>query len=153
MYEFKRMVSSKYTITETEDLKEEEYVEEVKRKISIENHVIYYPTNVYEINQSYFPVLDSMIASMNEHDDAKIQIFSHASSTSTSQYNMKLSQKRMNKVISYFNVNGIDLTRMTYKAYGESKLLNRCENDQECEDAMHQINRRTELRIIQENED
>lgn len=153
MYEFKRMVSSKYTITETEDLKEEEYVEEVKRKISIENHVIYYPTNVYEINKSYFPVLDSMIASMNEHDDAKIQIFSHASSTSTSQYNMKLSQKRMNKVISYFNVNGIDLTRMTYKAYGESKLLNRCENDQECEDAMHQINRRTELRIIQENED
>ena len=111
------------------------------------------PLNVYEINKTYFPVLDSMIASMNEHDDAKIQIFSHASSTSTSQYNMKLSQKRMNKVISYFNVNGIDLTRMTYKAYGESKLLNRCENDQECEDAMHQINRRTELRIIQENED
>ena len=152
MYEFKRMVSSKYTITETEDLKEEEYVEEVKRKISIENHVIYYPTNVYEINQSYFPVLDSMISSMNEHADAKIQIFSHASSTSTSQYNMKLSQKRMNKVISYFNSNGIDLTRMTYKAYGESKLLNRCEDDEECEDAMHQINRRTELRIIQENE-
>ena len=84
---------------------------------------------------------------------AKIQIFSHASSTSTAQYNMKLSQKRMNKVISYFHENGIDLLRMTYKAYGESKLLNRCEDDQECEDAMHQVNRRTELRIIQENKD
>lgn len=153
MYEFKRMVSSKYTITQTEDLEEEEYVEEVKKKISIENYVIYYPTNVFEIDKSYYPILDSMISSINEHDNAKIQIFSHASSTSTAQYNMKLSQKRMNKVISYFHENGIDLLRMTYKAYGESKLLNRCEDDQECEDAMHQVNRRTELRIIQENKD
>ncbi len=153
MYEFKRMVSSKYTITETKDLKEEEYVEEVKKKISIENYVIYYPTNVYEIDKSYYPILDSMIASINEHDDAQIQIFSHSSSTSTAQYNMKLSQKRMNRVVSYFNNKGVDFVRMTYKAYGESKLLNRCEDDQECEDAMHQINRRTELRIIQENKD
>ena len=65
---------------------------------------------------------------------------------------MKLSQKRMNEVISYFHKNGIDLLRMTYKAYGESKLLNQCGDDAECEDAMHQINRRTELKIILKRE-
>ena len=56
-------------------------------------------------------------------------------------------------ILEVAHKNGIDLLRMTYKAYGESKLLNRCEDDQECEDAMHQVNRRTELRIIQENKD
>ncbi|MBM77867.1 MAG: hypothetical protein CL846_05245 [Crocinitomicaceae bacterium] len=153
MYEFKRMVSSKYTITETEELEKEEYVEEVKKKISIENHVIYYPSNVYEIDKSYYPVLDSMIKSLIDNPNAKIQIFSHASATSTAKYNMKLSQKRMNKVVSYFSENGIELLRMNYKAYGESKLLNRCGDDQECEEAMHQVNRRTELKIIQQNLD
>ena len=55
--------------------------------------------------------------------------------------------------MTYFSENGIELLRMNYKAYGESKLLNRCGDDQECEEAMHQVNRRTELKIIQQNLD
>ena len=42
-------------------------------------------------------------------------------------------------------------SRISSKAYGESKLLNSCGDDEDCEEEMHQINRRTELRIITQN--
>ena len=88
---------------------------------------------------------------LDEYPDAKIQIHSHASSTASASYNMKLSEKRMNTLVSYFKARGVASSRMNYKAYGESKLLNQCGNDNECEDEMHQINRRTELKIILKN--
>ena len=71
---------------------------------------------------------------MIEYPDAKIQIHSHASSTASAFYNMKLSEKRMNAIVSYFKAKGVASSRMNYKAYGESKLLNQCGNDNECEE-------------------
>ena len=152
MYRFKRLVSSKYNITETEDLNDDDFVlaDEVQ-KIRIENYVIYYPPDIFTINSSYYGVLDSMIITLNDFPESKIQIDAHASSTAAAYHNMKLSIKRMNKVLDYLVNKGVSKSRMSFKAYGESKLLNRCGDDVKCEDEMHQINRRTELKIIHEN--
>jgi outer membrane protein OmpA-like peptidoglycan-associated protein len=152
MFEFKRLVSSKYHTTSTSELEEDDFAlaDEV-RELRIENFVVYYPVNIYQIDKKYMSNLDTMLITLNEFPASKLQIHAHASSTSTESYNMKLSIKRMNTLINFFESRGISKERMTYKAYGESKLLNSCGDDRECEDEMHQINRRSELRIISKN--
>ena len=151
MFEFKRLVSSKYHLTSVEELQDEIEMAKEERKLRIENYVVYYPSNVFKIGEEYLPHLDTLYMTLDEYPDAKIQIHSHASSTASASYNMKLSEKRMNALVSYFKAKGVTSSRMNYKAYGESKLLNQCGNDNECEDEMHQINRRTELKIILKN--
>lgn len=152
MFEFKRLVSSKYHTTSMEELLEEDIVlAKEERELRIENFVVYYPVNVFKVKDEYFEKLDTMSMTLNEFPNAKLQVHSHASSTSTASYNMKLSVKRMDELINYFVGKGISKERISYKAYGESKLLNSCGDDEDCEDEMHQINRRTELRIITQN--
>jgi outer membrane protein OmpA-like peptidoglycan-associated protein len=152
MFEFKRLVSSKYHTTASSELEDDDFVlVNEKRELRIENYIVYYPTNSYQIESNYFAHLDTMFMTLNEFPQAKLQIHSHASSTSTSSYNMKLSVKRMNALLKFFETKGIKRDRISYKAYGESKLLNSCGDDEECEEEMHQINRRSELRIISQN--
>ena len=85
---------------------------------------------------------------LKENLNYTIQIYSHSSSTASDEYNMQLSKKRMNAVVKYYKDNNIDITRISYKAYGESKLINLCGNDIECEEEMHRLNRRTEIKLI-----
>lgn len=150
-FEFKRLVSSKYQLTSMEELQDEIEMAEEERKLRIENYVVYYPSNVFNIGEEYLPYLDSLYMTLDQFPDSKIQIHSHASSTASDFYNMELSEKRMNTIVNYFKARGVESSRMNYKAYGESKLLNQCGNDDECEEEMHQINRRTELKIILKN--
>ena len=152
MFEFRRLVSSKYHTTAVEELETDD-ISLAKEEIGlrIENFVVYYPVNSFKINADYFTKLDTMLMTLNEFPEAKLQIHSHSSSTYTETYNMRLSAKRMNTLVNYFKNNGIPDSRISSKAYGESKLLNSCGDDEDCEEEMHQINRRTELRIITQN--
>jgi outer membrane protein OmpA-like peptidoglycan-associated protein len=43
---------------------------------------------------------------------------------------------------------GIEASRITSKGYGETQLKNKCGNGVKCPEAMHQENRRTEIRIV-----
>jgi len=147
MFVFKRMLASKYHITEVEDLDTTEIITN-KESIHIENKVLYYPKNEFILTENDFLTLDSILVSLKENEQASIQIHSHASSTASAAYNMNLSKKRMNAVIKYFNDNNILNARISFKAYGESKLINLCGDDVECEEEMHRLNRRTELKLI-----
>jgi len=147
MFVFKRMLASKYHITEIEDLDTTEIIAN-KQSIHIENKVVYYPKNEFQLTENDLLILDSILVSLRENEQARIQIHSHASSTASASYNMKLSKKRMNAIIKYFNDNNILNSRISPKAYGESKLINLCGDDIECEEEMHRLNRRTELKLI-----
>jgi outer membrane protein OmpA-like peptidoglycan-associated protein len=147
MFVYKRMVASKYHTTKVEDLDTTEIVVN-ETKIHIENFIIYYPKNGSDINELYYSALDSMIVSLKENNKALIQVHGHASSTASEDYNMKLSIKRKDRVVNYLIKNGIDKTRISSNAYGESQLLNMCEDDEDCEEEMHKQNRRSELKIL-----
>ena len=147
MFVYKRMVASKYHTTKVEDLDTTEIVVN-ETKIHIENFIIYYPKNGSDIDELYYSVLDSMIVSLKGNNEALIQIHGHASSTASEDYNMKLSIKRKDRVVNYLIKNGIDKTRISSNAFGESQLLNMCEDDEDCEEEMHKQNRRSELKIL-----
>jgi hypothetical protein len=42
---------------------------------------------------------------------------------------------------------GIDTEKITSKGYGETQLVNRCDDGQNCSETEHQLNRRTEIKI------
>ena len=147
MYSYNRMVSSKYNVTEINELQSNEIVEE-DHHIYITNYTIYYPNNGVLIQEQFLLKLDTLIIALKSNTKASIQVNGHASSLASEEYNMKLSKKRMVKVVSYLLSKGISNDKIYRNAFGESQLVNFCEDDKECEEEMHRLNRRTELKII-----
>ena len=95
--------------------------------------------------------LDSMIILLKENQNTILQIQSHASATAAESYNMNLSVKRMNILVDFFIENEIAPERLLYKAFGESQLVNMCGDDSDCKEEMHKLNRRSELKIIEQD--
>lgn len=93
--------------------------------------------------------LDYLFELMTEHKDMVIELSSHTDSRGNDAYNMDLSQRRANSAKSYLQNKGIDPNRIKAVGYGESQILNHCENNVECTEEEHRENRRTEFKIIE----
>ena len=56
--------------------------------------------------------------------------------------------KRMKRTIEYLvKQKGIDASRLQGEAFGESKLVNECNDHTRCSEAKHKLNRRSEFVI------
>src|SRR5690606_27985173 len=64
-------------------------------------------------------------------------------------YNLDLSQRRANSAKNYLVNRGIASDRIEAVGYGETQILNHCTNGVNCSEAEHQLNRRTEFKIIE----
>ena len=91
---------------------------------------------------------------MNKYPRLKVTSTSHTDSRGTSYYNESLSQKRADATVDYIIYGGISPDRITGKGYGESRLTNKCvDNDFHfnrvyCSEKQHQANRRTSFVIV-----
>jgi peptidoglycan-associated lipoprotein len=112
-----------------------------------------------------------MISTLNDNPNVTIELMSHTDSRDTEEYNYELSQKRAQSVVQYLIEKGIEPERLSAKGYGESvpkvvdasvvnqasflkigttlseQYINNLPNDEQKEIA-HQINRRTEFRVL-----
>jgi len=59
-----------------------------------------------------------------------------------------LSTERAKSAVDYIVSQGIEKSRVTAKGYGESLPVNECLNTMKCSEDKHQMNRRTEFRIL-----
>jgi outer membrane protein OmpA-like peptidoglycan-associated protein len=75
----------------------------------------------------------------------KIQILGHTDSDGSDDYNMKLSHARAKAVVDYMVKKGVDVARMKFHGYGETKPV--APNDTP---ENKQLNRRTEFEILEE---
>lgn len=92
--------------------------------------------------------LDKIVKAMQEMPTLVIELGSHTDSRASTKYNQTLSQQRAESSAKYIISKGIDPSRLTWKGYGESKLLNKCKDGVKCSEADHSRNRRTEFRIV-----
>jgi outer membrane protein OmpA-like peptidoglycan-associated protein len=113
--------------------------------IELEN--LYYDYNKFFIRKDAAVDLDHVVALMKQYPTLEIELGSHTDARGSDQYNEWLSQERANAAVKYIVSKGIAKRRLTAKGYGEMQLTNHCENDVECDDATHQENRRTEIKI------
>ncbi len=93
--------------------------------------------------------LAKILTALKEYPTLKIHIESHTDSRGNDLYNSKLSENRAQATLNWFLKKGIDITRLTAKGYGESELINKCNNQTMCSEDEHQLNRRS-MFIIKE---
>lgn len=118
---------------------------EVGKTIELEN--VYYDYNKFFIRRDAAVDLDHVVSLMRQYPSLEIELGSHTDARGSDSYNEWLSQERANAAVQYIISKGISKNRLTAKGYGESKLTNHCANDVECDDATHEQNRRTEIKI------
>lgn len=109
---------------------------------------IYYDLDKYFIREDAKPELNKLVQFMKDNPGVKIELSSHTDSRASDSYNMTLSQNRANAAVDYLVSQGIAKTRLIPVGYGERRLLNRCKDGIDCSEAEHQLNRRTEMKVI-----
>lgn len=119
----------------------------VAEKTIVIDH-IYYDYNKADIRYESLPALAKLIEFLRVNNNVKIELSSHTDSRGGNDYNQILSEARANSVKMYLYLEGIDPNRIITKGYGETKLLNECADGVECSEEQHQLNRRTEFKII-----
>ncbi|HPF11982.1 MAG TPA: OmpA family protein [Flavobacteriaceae bacterium] len=107
----------------------------------------------FDLDQSYIRPdaqieLLKVVEAMRKFPTLKIDVRSHTDSRGSDPYNLKLSDSRAKSTVEYIISAGIDRSRVTGQGYGETQLLNRCDDGVPCSEADHQLNRRSEFIIV-----
>ncbi|SDE30469.1 OmpA family protein [Pedobacter soli] len=135
-------------LTASTTLNQNLYLEKVELEKAIKLENIYYDFDKSNIRPDAAIELNKLVKIMKDNPTIWIELGSHTDSRGNDQYNMRLSQNRANAAVQYIINQGINQNRITAKGYGESKLLNKCANGIQCSPAEHQLNRRTEFKIV-----
>jgi outer membrane protein OmpA-like peptidoglycan-associated protein len=118
----------------------------------IELEYINYDLDKFNIRPDAVVILDKLATIMKEYPDLEIRIESHTDSRGSDEYNMLLSQKRARAAFDYLVSKGINPSRMLYKGYGETRLLNNCTNGVNCTEEQHEVNRRSIVKIVRKGD-
>jgi outer membrane protein OmpA-like peptidoglycan-associated protein/tetratricopeptide (TPR) repeat protein len=109
---------------------------------------LYYDFDRLDVSEQSRPELQKLLKTLQENPEVQVEIASHTDARGTDNYNLTLSQQRADWVVNWLAQHGTALERLTGRGYGENKPVNHCINDVPCSEAEHQLNRRTEFRVI-----
>jgi len=121
-------------------------------EIMVKINPIYFDLGKSAIRPDAALELDKVVAVMKQYPEIKIEAGSHTDARGKEASNQRLSERRANSTVAYIISKGIAKDRLTAKGYGESQLINKCEDGVECSEEEHQLNRRTEFVITNSNE-
>ena len=142
----------------------------------LEYHVIVLPNILYEYDKATLlpestVSLDGLVKTLEDNPHIAIELRSHTDFRGAADYNMDLSLRRAKSCVDYLISKGIKADRLTAKGFGKSEprvitkelakefpyfkegdilsedYINRLKDNKQKEDA-HQLNRRTEFRVI-----
>lgn len=119
---------------------------ECDKNVKLEN--IHYDLDKFFIREDAKPELNKVVQFMLDNPGVKVEIGSHTDSRASDAYNQTLSQNRANAAVDYIVSKGVERSRINAVGYGESRLLNHCADGVTCTEAEHQMNRRTEFKVI-----
>ncbi len=112
---------------------------------------IFYDYDKSDILPASAVELDKLVKIMKDNPGWKVELGSHTDCRGSDDYNMKLSQRRSDSAVTYIVEHGINSDRIIAKGYGETELVNRCDDGVDCSEEEHQQNRRTEFKILEMN--
>lgn len=110
---------------------------------------IYYDFDKWDLRPEAMVTLDKLSVFLKDNAGIKVELGSHTDARGADEYNLVLSDKRAKSCVDYLVSNqGINPDNITWKGYGETQLVNKCDDGVSCSEAEHQQNRRTEIKII-----
>lgn len=83
--------------------------------------VIHFALDRAEIGDSSIPVLQQIIAALNEYPQLKVELGGHTDIRGTSDYNKDLSARRATRIKTYLLAAGVDSSRISISSYGNSR--------------------------------
>jgi outer membrane protein OmpA-like peptidoglycan-associated protein len=110
--------------------------------------MIYFDLDKWFIRKDAAFELEKILDIMKQFPAMRVDVRSHTDSRQTSEYNNALSNRRAKATKDWLVKNGIEVSRLTSKGYGEAQLVNHCSDGVECTEAEHQSNRRSEFIVI-----
>jgi outer membrane protein OmpA-like peptidoglycan-associated protein/tetratricopeptide (TPR) repeat protein len=118
------------------------------------SNAIYYLLNIYyDFDQSYIREdavedLNKLLKLMNDNPSYVVEIGSHTDARGSNSYNDGLSDRRAKSVVRWLGKKGVAKNRLVARGFGETVNVNNCINNVPCSEKEHQLNRRTEFRIL-----
>ncbi len=133
------------------------YLKKLEKNKAYRLNNIYYDFDKSDLRNESKTTLDTLYNILMENPTIIIELSSHTDVRGSDEYNLNLSQKRAESCVNYLiNEKGIPKERISAKGYGETKKLDDCAKYPECPQDQsgdcpcHQLNRRTEFKIIGE---
>lgn len=118
-------------------------------EISIDINPIFYDYDKFNIRTDAKYELENIVSVMRELPEIKISIESHTSTLYPQLHAIELSNRRAQSARDYIISRGIDINRIPIAiGYGSYQLLNHCDFGVECSPIEHQLNERTNIRIL-----
>lgn len=155
-------------IEEDRSFKVDVYLATINIPVEIPN--VMYDVGKWELRPESIVALEKLVEIMNDNPQIAIEISSHTDYRQGAITNAVLSQNRAQAVVDFLIVKGIDSRRLSAKGYGDSQpktvekrhtyqypflqegmTLSRSNIDKlppEQREIAHQLNRRTELRVL-----
>lgn len=113
---------------------------------------IYYDYDKATLRPLSIVRLDKAYEFLLKNPNIKLELSSHTDSRASNAYNQDLSQRRAQACVNYLvKVKGLPANRIVAKGYGETRLTNGCSDGVPCSEEEHQLNRRTEVRVLKTN--
>lgn len=120
---------------------------EVGQILTLNN--IYYDFDRSDIRSDAAYELDFLVALLNQHPSMEISLFAHTDSRGKIDYNRWLSRARVKSAKNYLIDKGIPSSRIHHAlGFGETRPANHCKDGVKCTEEEHQVNRRTEVKIV-----
>jgi outer membrane protein OmpA-like peptidoglycan-associated protein len=102
-----------------------------------------FATNSYDINGSFYDVLDSIALVLKKYEDTKISVVGYTDNTGSMDYNQKLSEKRAQSVSNYLSSQGVSQDRVYTAGMGIKNPI----SDNSTSEGRSK-NRRVEIEIV-----
>ena len=112
---------------------------------------MYFDTNKFTIREDAKIQINKAILIINKCPNLKFVASSYTDSRGYRSYNKKLSQRRATAVVDYINENYEVSAKIIGIGLGETNFKNHCFNGVKCTKEEHQVNRRTEIRLLIDN--
>ncbi|WP_339737267.1 OmpA family protein [uncultured Sunxiuqinia sp.] len=104
------------------------------------------------VNSDVAHTINELIQYLIEFPDMEIRIETHTDSRGDEEENLLLSKRRAKAIFDYIRWKGIDPLRVGYEGYGETRLLNKCDDGVDCSEAEHQANNRNIVKVVKKGE-
>lgn len=134
-----------------EGMKDMDFCDPEKLFQQIQDEIAQIPTIYFDFDKSmlrsvHVKELERTAIMLKRMPNLMLFIEGHTDQRGSDEYNLPLSERRAEVVKNYLTKRGIEANRMEDTWFGETRPINDC-NSVTCTEAMHQLNRRTELRV------
>ncbi len=109
---------------------------------------IFYDFDKWNIRADAVGDLNKVNSFLVSMPNVRMELTAHTDARGTEDYNMALSDKRANSAMQYLVDKGVSTDRLIAIGKGETELLNGCKDGVKCTATQHQLNRRTDFKIV-----